>query len=219
MPAAIAVSPAVDLKGVLPGSKGPDGADPGGDLRGGARRLSGRPARRRHVLLLHRAQPQAAAGRAARFRHPHDLPDRACRRRRLGDGDAGGAALCDPVDQGASSAARPIASARAPSPARDNPYGAVDRRQSRTTAASACPTWIRASAASSARPGRSAMSRPSRAGGVERDHARRRDRAGRHDLSPAPTTRSPISTSVRRAAGLSALSRDRRPRGRAAAPS
>ena len=75
-------------------------ADAGGDLPGGARRLPGRPDRRRHLRLLHRAEPQAAADRASGFRHPHHVPDRACRRRCLGHGNAGGAALRGAIGQG-----------------------------------------------------------------------------------------------------------------------
>ena len=71
-----------------------------GDLRRGARGVSWRAARRRHVLLLHRAQPQAAAGRPSRLRGAHDLPDRARLRRPHGDGEPRGAAAHHPQRRG-----------------------------------------------------------------------------------------------------------------------
>ena len=110
------------------------------DLRRGARRLSGREARRRHGDLLHRAQPQAPARRAARLRHPHDLPDRARRRRPVGDGDDRGAAATRssrPAPSWATSF--PTASARARSAAARTPT-ARPRRRTPTTAASASAT-------------------------------------------------------------------------------
>ena len=104
-----------------------EGGAAGRHLQGGPGRLPGRAPGRRHVLLLHRAQPQAAAGGAAGLSSTHTTcADRPCRRRHLGDGDAGGAALCrshstrsfigkkTPYWVGPSSIA-----------ARDNPYGAA----------------------------------------------------------------------------------------------
>ena len=69
------------------------GAPPGNSSRGRPRRLPRHPARRRHVQLLHRAQPQAAAGGPVRLRRPHDLPAGPRLRRPLADRGAGGAAL------------------------------------------------------------------------------------------------------------------------------
>ena len=80
--------------------QGPRCAGTGRYLSRGTRRIPRRQARRWHVLLLHRAEPQAAAGGTARFRHPYHQPDRSCRRRCLGDGDAGSASLCDQIGQG-----------------------------------------------------------------------------------------------------------------------
>ena len=138
-PAAIAVSPAVDLKAVLPGSPWPPVPTDAEDLCGRPRGLPRRQARRRHVLLFHRAQPQAPAGRAARLRHPHHLPDRACRRRRLGDGDAGGAALRHQLDQGAYQGQALSDRARAHCRLPRQPLWQGDLAPTRTTAASASP--------------------------------------------------------------------------------
>ena len=75
----IAVSPSVDRQSTPPGSAWPE-CPP---LRMSMRRpprLPGPAPRRWHVQLFHGAEPQACAGRAARFHHPLHLPDRACRR-------------------------------------------------------------------------------------------------------------------------------------------
>ena len=96
--AKVAVSPACDLKCTLPGSVWP-ACPPLEEIYAAAREAFPEAEdRRRHVLLLHRAQPQAAARRGARLRGPQQLPDRARRRRQLGDGDARGAAPRDRLD-------------------------------------------------------------------------------------------------------------------------
>ena len=81
--ARVAVSPASDLKSHAARLGIPPGAGLGRADRGGARGLPGGGGRRRHVQLLHRAEPQAPAGRAARLHLPHRPADRARRRRHL----------------------------------------------------------------------------------------------------------------------------------------
>ena len=76
-----AVSPAPDLKSTLPGSPWPACPPLARCLSRGARAPFRESPRRRHVLLLHRAEPQAPAGRGPRPRHLHDLGAGACRRR------------------------------------------------------------------------------------------------------------------------------------------
>ena len=77
---AIVVSSAADLKSWQPGAKRPERPTVEEICEGGARGLSRRPAGRRHALLLHGAQPQAAESGARRLRDPYDLLDRPCGR-------------------------------------------------------------------------------------------------------------------------------------------
>ena len=96
-PVAVAVSPAIDLKAILPGSAGGD-APPLEKVSRCQDRISGRSDRRGDVFILYRAQPQAPAGRASRLCHSHHLSDRTRCRRRIGDGIARSASLCRAVD-------------------------------------------------------------------------------------------------------------------------
>jgi hypothetical protein len=72
----VAVSPACDLKSCQPTGPWPPAPDLA-DLYDAARELfPGARDRRRHLRLLHRAEPQAPASRRARLRLPRDEPDR-----------------------------------------------------------------------------------------------------------------------------------------------
>ena len=70
----------------------------GHGLRGGPAGLSRIAAGRRHVQLLHRAQPSAAARPSARLRPARDGQHRARGRRPLGDGNTREPAACVPLD-------------------------------------------------------------------------------------------------------------------------
>ncbi len=112
-------------KATLPGSAGPEVA-PLADIYKAARaafpgvRLGG--GMFSYFTELNRKRPPVEL---LDYRDAHDLPDRACRRRHLGDGDAGGAALCDPVAHVPSSASKtPYWVGPSSIAARDNPYGA-----------------------------------------------------------------------------------------------
>ena len=94
--ARVSVSPACDLKCTLPGSVWPPCSAARGDLCRGARGVPRCATGWRHVLLLHRAQPQAAAGRPSRLRGAHDLSDRARLRRPHRDGEPRGPAAHHP---------------------------------------------------------------------------------------------------------------------------
>ena len=96
-------------------------------LCGGSPGLPGAAPRRRHVQLLHRAQPQARAGRATRFHHPLHLSDRACGRRPQRHAVAGGAALHHAVGARDLMATSPTASAPRPSPCGRTPMAARPR--------------------------------------------------------------------------------------------
>ena len=143
-----------------------------GDLCRGARGVSRCAAGWRHVLLLHRAQPQAAAGRPSRLRGAHDLSDRARLRRPHRDGEPRGPAAHHPESLPLSSTASPTGSARAAS-ARATIRTAPRRRPIPATVASRSPTWTRASAGCWAPPGTSATSRTWRAATSMRSACRR----------------------------------------------
>ena len=98
-PAALSVSTAAGSR-ILAARSGPaHRTHAGSHLRGGAKGFSGGADRRRHVLLFHRVEPQAPAGRTLRLYRPHYVPDRARRRRSFRHGDAGDPPVDHRLDQ------------------------------------------------------------------------------------------------------------------------
>ena len=172
-----------------------------GDLRGGARGVPGRPARRRHVLLSSPSSTASAPpARAARLRaRTRTCPIVHAADDRLGDGDARGAAL------------RQVQSTARPSSARH----ALPHRAERASAAATIPTASdrHAESRTTSRVCLAEMDprqrglfgaawtlgyiAASRRGGVEAISHRRADRAARHHLPQDRLRRSPISTSCK----------------------
>ena len=99
----------------------------GRDLRARRGAHSRLAARRRHVQLLHRAQPPARRRRICSTSSSTRRPHRPCRRRPLGDGDAGEPAARLPLDAGVRRRAAATGSAPPTSRMAFNPYGARPR--------------------------------------------------------------------------------------------